>query len=54
MERKMENRIYNFSAGPAILPEEYCSKLKKIFIPIKEADMCIMEMSHAVNIRSGF
>jgi len=42
----MENRIYNFSAGPAILPEEVLLEAQKDFYSYKGSGMCIMEMSH--------
>ncbi len=42
----MEKRIYNFSAGPAILPEEVLLEAQKEFFSYKGSGMCIMEMSH--------
>lgn len=42
----MENRIYNFSAGPAILPEEVLLEAQKDFYSYKGSGMCVMEMSH--------
>lgn len=42
----MEKRIYNFSAGPAILPEEVLLEAQKEFYSYKGSGMCIMEMSH--------
>jgi phosphoserine aminotransferase len=42
----MEKRIYNFSAGPAILPEEVLLEAQKDFYSYKGSGMCIMEMSH--------
>lgn len=42
----MEKRIYNLSAGPAILPEEVLLEAQKDFYSYKGSGMCIMEMSH--------
>jgi phosphoserine aminotransferase len=42
----MEKRIYNFSAGPAILPEEVLLDAQKDLFSYKGSGMSIMEMSH--------
>jgi phosphoserine aminotransferase len=42
----MEKRIYNLSAGPAILPEEVLLEAQKDFISYKGSGMNVMEMSH--------
>ncbi|NJD21777.1 MAG: 3-phosphoserine/phosphohydroxythreonine transaminase [Melioribacter sp.] len=42
----MDNRIYNFSAGPAILPVEVLLEAQKDFISYKGSGMNVMEMSH--------
>ena len=42
-------KIYNFSAGPACLPEPVLNATQKAAIEYKETGMSIMEMSH----RSG-
>jgi phosphoserine aminotransferase len=42
----MENRIYNFSAGPAILPEEVLFEAKEDLVSYKGSGMSVMEMSH--------
>ncbi|MFZ6032204.1 MAG: 3-phosphoserine/phosphohydroxythreonine transaminase [Melioribacter sp.] len=42
----MEKRIYNFSAGPAVLPEEVLLEAQKELYSYKGAGMSIMEMSH--------
>ena len=42
----MENRIYNLSAGPAILPVEVLLEAQKDFISYKGSGMNVMEMSH--------
>ncbi len=42
----MEKRIYNFSAGPAILPEEVLLEAQKDLFSYKGSGMSVMEMSH--------
>ena len=42
----MKKRIYNFSAGPATLPEEVLREAQEEFVSYKEAGMSVMEMSH--------
>lgn len=42
----MDNRIYNFSAGPAILPVEVLLEAQKDFVSYKGSGMNVMEMSH--------
>ena len=42
----MEKRIFNFSAGPAILPEEVLLDAQKDLFSYKGSGMSIMEMSH--------
>ena len=42
----MDNRIYNFSAGPAILPLEVLLEAQKDFVSYKGSGMNVMEMSH--------
>lgn len=42
----MENRIYNFSAGPAVLPLEVLQQVKEELISFKNTGMSVMEMSH--------
>ena len=49
----MENRIYNLSAGPAILPEEVLLEAQKDFYSYKGSGMCVMEMSHRGKIFDG-
>ena len=39
-------RVYNFSAGPATLPEEVLKKAADQLLEYKEAGMSVMEMSH--------
>ncbi|MCB1070819.1 MAG: 3-phosphoserine/phosphohydroxythreonine transaminase [Kiritimatiellae bacterium] len=40
------SRIYNFSAGPAILPEEVLVEAQRELVDYKGSGMSIMEMSH--------
>jgi len=42
----MENRIYNFSAGPAILPEEVLLEAQKELFMLPGVGMSILEISH--------
>lgn len=49
----MENRIFNFSAGPAILPEEVLLEAQKDLYSYKGSGMSVMEMSHRGKIFDG-
>ncbi|MDR1673979.1 MAG: 3-phosphoserine/phosphohydroxythreonine transaminase [Oscillospiraceae bacterium] len=40
------NRVYNFSAGPAILPEEVLKKAAEEMLNYGESGQSVMEMSH--------
>ena len=40
------NRIYNFSAGPAMLPEEVLETAASEMLDYKGSGMSVMEMSH--------
>ncbi len=42
----MEKRIYNFSAGPGVLPEEVLLESQKDFYSYKGEGLSVMEMSH--------
>ena len=42
----MANRIYNFSAGPAVLPEEVLKEAQEDMLDYKGSGMSVMEMSH--------
>ena len=42
----MEKRIYNFSAGPAILPEEVLLDAQKDLFALPGVGMSVMEISH--------
>ena len=39
-------RVYNFSAGPAALPENVLKKAAEELVEYKDAGMSVMEMSH--------
>ena len=40
------DRVYNFSAGPSILPEEVLESVRDNLLNYKGSGMCVMEMSH--------
>lgn len=40
------SRVYNFSAGPAVLPEEVLKEAQKDLLDYKGCGMSVMEMSH--------
>ena len=40
------SRIYNFSAGPAMLPEEVLREAAAEMLDYKGSGMSVMEMSH--------
>lgn len=42
----MENRIYNFSAGPAVLPEDVLKKAQEDLFMLPGVGMSVMEISH--------
>ncbi len=42
----MSNRIYNFSAGPAILPTEVLEKANNELLSLGGIGMSVMEISH--------
>jgi len=39
-------RVYNFSAGPAVLPEAVLKQAANELVEYKDAGMSVMEMSH--------
>ena len=47
------NRIYNFSAGPAMLPEEVLKKAAAEMLEYKDSGMSVMEMSHRSKVYQG-
>ena len=40
------SRVYNFSAGPAVLPEEVLREAADEMMDYKGSGMSVMEMSH--------
>lgn len=42
----MENRVHNFSAGPAVLPVEVLKEVQKDLLNYQGKGMSVMEMSH--------
>lgn len=46
-------RIYNFSAGPAILPEDVLKQASEEMLNYKDSGMSVMEMSHRSKIYQG-
>ncbi len=40
------SRVYNFSAGPAVLPEEVLKSAAEEMLDYKGTGMSVMEMSH--------
>ena len=40
------SRVYNFSAGPAVLPEEVLSQARDEMLDWQGSGMSVMEMSH--------
>ncbi len=42
----MNNRVYNFSAGPSMLPEEALERASGEMLNYKNSGMSVMEMSH--------
>ena len=40
------SRVYNFSAGPAVLPEEVLREAQAEMLDYKGTGMSVMEMSH--------
>ena len=49
----MKKRIYNFSAGPAILPEEVLLEAQEDLFSYKDTGMSVMEMSHRSKVYDG-
>ena len=42
-------RVYNFSAGPAALPEPVLERAKTEMLDYRSSGMSVMEMSHRSN-----
>lgn len=49
----MKKRIYNFSAGPAVLPEEVLLEVQEELFSYKDSGMSVMEMSHRSKVYDG-
>ncbi len=47
------DRIYNFSAGPSMLPEEVLLKAQKQLLNYEGSGMSVMEMSHRSKVYDG-
>ena len=45
-EEKGVSRVYNFSAGPAVLPEEVLKEAADEMLDYNGCGMSVMEMSH--------
>ena len=48
----MVNRVYNFSAGPAMLPEEVLKEAADEMMDYRGCGMSVMEMSHRSQVLS--
>ncbi|MEF9877547.1 MAG: aminotransferase class V-fold PLP-dependent enzyme, partial [Gordonibacter sp.] len=46
-------RVYNFSAGPAVLPEEVLREAADEMLDYRGAGMSVMEMSHRSKTYTG-
>ena len=44
------SRVYNFSAGPAVLPEEVLKEAAAEMLDYKGCGMSVMEMSHRSSV----
>ena len=40
------NRTFNFSAGPAMMPEPVLEEIRDEMMNYRGSGMCVMEMSH--------
>jgi len=49
----MEKRVYNFSAGPAVLPEEVLLEAQQNLFSYKGTGMSVLEMSHRGKVYDG-
>ncbi len=47
------SRVYNFSAGPAVLPEEVLREAAEEMLDYKGSGMSVMEMSHRSKVYDG-
>ncbi|HRX41374.1 MAG TPA: aminotransferase class V-fold PLP-dependent enzyme, partial [Clostridia bacterium] len=44
------SRVYNFSAGPSVLPLEVLEKAQKEMLDYNGSGMSVMEMSHRSSV----
>jgi len=49
----MYKRVHNFSAGPAVLPEEVLLQIQKDMVDYKGYGLSVMEMSHRSKVYQG-
>ena len=47
------SRVYNFSAGPAVLPEEVLKQAADEMLDYQGSGMSVMEMSHRGKVFDG-
>ena len=47
------SRVYNFSAGPAVLPEEVLKEVAEEMMDYQGSGMSVMEMSHRSKVCNG-
>lgn len=52
-EEKVVSRVYNFSAGPAVLPEEVLKDAAEEMLDYRGCGMSVMEMSHRSKMFEG-
>ena len=52
-DMKIMSRVYNFSAGPAVLPEEVLREAAEEMLDYKGSGMSVMEMSHRGKVFDG-
>ena len=52
-EMKKMGRVYNFSAGPAVLPESVLKEAAEEMLDYKGSGMSVMEMSHRSKVYDG-
>jgi phosphoserine aminotransferase len=52
-EKEMNMRVYNFAAGPAVLPEEVLKIAQEEMLDYKGTGMSVMEMSHRSKAYEG-
>ena len=45
-------RTFNFSAGPAMMPEPVLEEIREEMLNYRGSGMCVMEMSHRSDVSS--